>query len=113
LDATEGSVAKEPTEDKGSLEAKTIERFAPKTQHVPTQDPEVLPEESEDTRRQVAIFGVISRQHREDTATQQAAEQKGARVRGPAGEAEHQNRSAGESGSQYREVPQGERSSSR
>ena len=112
LDSTKGSVAKELTEDKGS-EATTFERFAPKTQHVQTQGPEVLPEESANTRKQAAICGVIIHQYREDTATQQTAEQKGAGIRGPTGEAKHQNCSSDESRSKYREMPQGERPSSR
>ena len=112
LDSTKGSVAKELTEDKGS-EATTFERFAPKTQHVQTQGPEVLPEESANTRKQAAICGVFIHQHREDTATQQTAQQKGTGIGGPIGEAEHPRGSSDEGSSKYREMPQGERTSSR
>ena len=112
LDSTEGSVAEEPTEDQGS-EAKTFKRFASKTQHVQTQGPEVLPEESANTRKQAAICGVFIHQHREDTATQQTAQQKGTGIGGPIGEAEHPRGSSDEGSSKYREMPQGERTSSR
>ena len=112
MDSTERGIAEELTEGQDA-EAKTFKRFASEAQLVSTQGPEVLPEEGTNTRKQVAICGIFMQQHREDIATQQTAQQKSAGIGGPIGEAKHPRGSSDEGSSKHREVPQGERTSSR
>ena len=58
MDSTERGIAEELTEGQDA-EAKTFKRFASEAQLVSTQGPEVLPEEGTNTRKQVAICGIL------------------------------------------------------